>query len=327
MRAAGFGGALTGAGASLCLVIDDPIKNSEEANSQNHRDKTWEFYGTAVRTRMERGCSQLIMLTRWHEDDLAGRILNSSEAKRWHVLSLPAIAIEGVPDALGRAPGEILWPEGPPLPNPGDGVTTTRQFSALYQQTPSPAEGSLFKRQWFTRRYSTLPTMKRAVIFCDSAWKEGSGNDRSAFALWGTDGIDYYLMDLWVGRVEYPELKVKAKDFWSKHRHAAPTIHFCVEDAASGLALVQELHRVTDIPILGVKVDKSKYTRAEAITPTMEAMKCVFPERAYYLDEYIEELLAFPSAKFDDLVDVTSGALTKLTKARGLYVAGGSLAQ
>jgi predicted phage terminase large subunit-like protein len=319
MRAAGFGGSLTGAGASL-LVLDDPIKNIEEANSPLHREKTWECYGSAVRTRMERGCAQLVVLTRWHEDDIAGRILNSGEASRWNVLSLPVFAAEQG-DALDRAPGEILWPEGPEIPKPSDGVISTRQFSALYLQSPKPAEGDLFRRSWFERRYSVLPSMKRAVIFCDGAWKTGVQHDRSALATWGTDGKDYYLIDAWAGKVEYPDLKQKVKDYYARWRNIAPTLHFCVEDAASGMALVQELKRETAIPIIGVSVDKSKYTRAESVTPLFESMKCVFPENAAYFDDFLEEHLAFPGGRFDDFCDTTSGALTKLSASRGLYVA------
>jgi predicted phage terminase large subunit-like protein len=316
--AAGFGGSLSGKGSSL-LVVDDPIKNPEEANSQLHRDKTWDFYGGAVRTRLERNASQLVMLTRWHEDDLAGRILSSGEAKRWHVLTLPALAIEN--DALGRAPGEKLWPEGPELPRPSDGVISTRQFAALYQQSPTPAEGDLFKRAWFDRRYSSLPTMKRAAIYIDGAWKEGVQHDRSAIALWGTDGKDYYVIDVWSGRVEYPDLKQKVKDYYSRWRNAAPTMHVCVEDAASGTGLVQELKRDTSIPIVGVTVDKSKYTRAESVTPTFESGKVFLPQDASWLDEWIEEHVGFPGSKHDDMVDTTSGAIAKLMTARSLYVA------
>ena len=313
MLAGGFGGTLAGKGAT-CLVIDDPIKNPEEANSPTHREKIWDFYATVVRTRMERNCTQLIMLTRWNEDDLAGRLLNSPEAKEWFVLEMPVHAEEN--DPLGRAPGELLWPEGPPIPRTEDGVISKRMFAALYQQRPTAIEGDLFKRAWFQRRYKLLPAMKRACIFIDGAWKDGVQNDYSAMAIWGDDGLDFYLIDAWRGKVEYPDLKQKVKEFYMKHREAAPTVFVCVEDAASGMGLVQELkrERFPRIPISGVTVDKAKYTRAESVTPLFESGKCVLPENATWLHDFVEEHVAFPGVH-DDYVDTTSGALTKLSKS------------
>ncbi len=306
---------MTGFGAHL-LAIDDPIKGRAEANSELQRESQWEWYTEVARTRLMAQGRELLVTTRWHEDDIAGRIHDTPAIAKWTVLRLPAVAEEN--DPIGRAPGEPLAPElGIEIPNPKLGEISVRGFEALYQGNPTPAEGGLFKRAWFGCRYRELPKLTKAALFLDGAWKDGIGNDRSAIGLWGTDDANYYLIDAWAKRVEYPDLKTKVKDYWNRWQGVAPTLWPCVEDAASGIPIIQEFKRTLTIPIVGVTVDKSKYTRAEAVTPLFEAGKCYLPEDAPWLDEWIEEHVSFPG-KHDDLVDTTSGALARLTNASTL---------
>lgn len=312
VKASGVGGSMTGFGAHL-LAIDDPLKGRAEANSETHREGQWEWYTEVARTRLMARAIELIATTRWHEDDICGRILNTKAASKWTILRLPAIAEEN--DPLGRAVGEELAPElGIEIPRPDLGEISTRGFEALYQGNPTPQEGDLFKRAWFGQRYRALPTLTKAALYLDGAWKEGVANDRSAIGLWATDGVNYYLVDAWASRVEYPDLKTKLKDYWERWNGLAPTMWACVEDAASGIPIIQELKRTTSIPIVGVTVDKSKWTRAEAVTPIFESGHGYLPEAAPWLDEWIEEHVGFPG-KHDDMVDTTSGALAKLATA------------
>ena len=145
-----------------------------------------------------------------------------------------------------------------------------RLKKAIYSNAPGSATAILRCRA------------EKMALFVDGAWKEGIGNDRSALGLWGSDGVNYYLIDAWADKVEYPDLKTKVKDYWYrwKDKNLAPTFWPCVEDAASGIPIIQEFRRTTNIPIVGVRVDKSKYTRAEAVTPLFEAGKCFLPENA-----------------------------------------------
>ncbi len=313
VKAAGVGGSLTGFGANI-IAIDDPFKGRAEADSPTIRDTTWSWYQEVVSTRRRAGAQKLLAMTRWHEDDTAGRILASGASKSWTVLNLRAFAEED--DPLHREIGELLWPGGPRPLSVADGEISSRGFAALYQQRPAPETGDLFKRGWFAQRYGELPwpiaKHGRGVIYLDGAWKTGLGNDRSALAAWVTDGRNYYIVDAWAGRLEYPDLKAKAMAFWERHRHIANTMRFCVEDAASGIPIVQELRRSTNIPIIGVKVDSSKFTRAEAVTPEFESGKVFLPEGAPWIDEWVEEHVAFPTAKHDDFVDTSSGALARL---------------
>jgi predicted phage terminase large subunit-like protein len=327
--ATGVGGSSGGFGANL-LAIDDPIKGRAEANSETYRESTWDWYTEVAARRMQANlrtpkrtpAKELICTTRWTEDDIPGRILNSGAANKWEVLRLPAIAEDN--DPLGREKGEELAPElGVYIPRPDLGEISTRGFEALYQGNPTPLEGDLFKRAWFNQRYKALPgKLRKGAIFLDGAWKEGIANDRSALAAWVTDGIDYFLVDAWADRVEYPDLKVAARDFWFAHRGLAPVMTFCVEDAASGIPIIQEFKRSTSIPIVGVTVDKSKFTRAEAVTSLFEAKKVILPDSddAPWLHGWIEEHIKFTGAAgmADDYVDTTSGALARLANVTTL---------
>lgn len=326
--AGGVGGPLTGFGANL-LIIDDPVKDAIEAFSEVDRESKWQWYLRVARTRLRRGARRLLCQTRWHEDDLAGRILNSAAAKRWTVLTLEARCTDTEKDPLHRQVDEVLWPLGPEIPTPGDGETSTRVYAAMYQQNPTPDDGTIFKRQWFNKRYTELPeNLKRAAFYVDGAWKgrepgqsktaeQGISGSRSAIAVWATDDIDYYLVYAWADRVEYPELRSKVPDVYYGFRSIAPVFTPCVEDAASGIPILQELRRSTSIPFIGVKVDTSKIVRAEAQTALFEAGKVLLPEEAPWLDMWIEEHVKFPGGKTNDLVDTTSGALARLRGGGG----------
>lgn len=239
-------------------------------------------------------------------------------ADAWTEVVMPLYAEEDN-DVLGRQHGELLWDRfsEADFPSVERGEITARSFAALYQQRPAPADGSLFKMSWMMRRWTVLPRLKRAVMFVDGAWKEGVQNDFSAIAVWATDGIDFYLVYAWHGRHEYPELKQKVVDTYERFRnHLGVKPALCVEDAASGMALVQELKRTTRISVIGVPAKGSKYARAEAITLEFEAGRVVLPATADWLDAWIDEHLRFPSAAHDDWVDTTSGALGRFQSKR-----------
>ncbi len=312
--AAGVGSALTGFGAHL-LIIDDPIKDRESADSELQRDRVWEWYGEVARTRLMPRAVQLLTQTRWHDNDLAGRILNSEDAKRWTVLSLPAIAEEN--DVLGRAPGEALWPEwySREFLDQQRTVMGSRAFAAVYQQSPVPATGGTFKPEWFTNRYDRLPDIKGfdwiVIQAIDGAWKTGIANDFSVIATWATNCNGYFLIDVCRRKLEFYDLKRVVVE---KYREFTPRAVYC-EEAASGYALLSELRRTTGIEIIGVPAQNSKEARAEAVAPMLEAGRVWLPERASWLDEWVHEHLRFPGGAHDDQVDTTSLALLKLRDA------------
>lgn len=311
--AAGVGGGITGEGADF-LIVDDPIKNAEEANSQTIRDSIWQWWITTAVTRLQPGGAKILIMTRWHDDDLAGRLLKiaakDKKADQWTVLHLKAIA-DGKPDPLGRKKGEALWPEKFPRPyldkvkagavedvdEPGQG---SRAFSALYQGEPVVSAGNMVERQWW-QFYKELPKIILKVHSWDTAFKVKTKNDYSVCTVWGIARDGYYLMDLFRSKVQFPELKKTAKNLNYRDKPSG----VLVEDKASGQSLIQELER-TEIPIIRVKVDSDKVSRLNACLPTIEAGKVYLPERAPWLHDYIEEMSGFPNVAHDDCVDSTT---------------------
>jgi predicted phage terminase large subunit-like protein len=303
--AVGRGGPLTGRGADL-LLIDDPLKDNEEARSETIRRSLHDWYSSTAYTRLQPKAAVVLIQTRWHEDDLAGWLLREHPEEQWHVISMPAIAEKD--DSFRRA-GEALWPDRFPLPV----LEQIRlaiggaMWSSLYQQRPSAAEGAVFKREWW-QSYATAPTLKRKIQSWDTAFKTGTENDFSVCTTWGVAENGYYLLGLWKGRVEFPELKRIFKlqaDEWTPNA-------ILVEDKASGQSLIQELKLATALPVIPIKVDSDKLTRAQAVTPLLEAGKVYLPEGAPWRAEYLDELASFPTAAHDDAVDSTTQALNYL---------------
>jgi len=303
--AVGRGGPITGRGAHL-LLIDDPLKDAEEARSEPIRRGLYEWYTSVARTRLQPGGAIVLITTRWHEDDLAGRLLGQQGGEDWHVVNQPAIA--EVDESFRRA-GEALWPEKFSL----EDLEQTRRdvgnaaFVSLYQQHPAAAEGAVFKREWW-RSYREPPTFKRIVQSWDTAFKTGAENDFSVCTTWGVAATGFYLLWFWRDKIEFPELKRRMKWLASEYR---PN-QILVEDRASGQSAIQELRCETALPIIAVKVDRDKISRAMAVTPLIEAGRVFLPESAPWLAGYVDELAAFPTGAHDDAVDSTTQALNHI---------------
>ncbi len=299
--AVGIGGGLTGRGFNLG-IIDDPVKDEEEASSQTIRDKVWDWYTTVFRTRAEPDAAIIIVMTRWHQDDLAGRLLRQAHedptADQWTVLHFPAIK-----------DGQALWPERYPI----EELMTIRSsiggraFESLYQGNPTVAEGQIIKREWW-QYFKVRPEFTRTIHSWDTAFKDKTLNDYSVCTIWGETQTRIYLLDVWRAKVEFPELKRMVLALYDRDKPNA----VLVEDKASGQSLIQELKRDTRIPVFPVKVDSNKVARANAVTPMIESGRVFLPSNAPWLFDYIEELSAFPNAEHDDQVDSTTQALSFL---------------
>lgn len=297
--AVGIGGGLTGRGFNVG-IIDDPVKDEEEAASQTIRDKVWEWYQKVFRTRAEPDAAIIVVMTRWHQEDLIGRLLKQARedpiADQWTILHFPAIK-----------EGQALWPERYPI-EVLEKVRSSiggRAFESLYQGNPTVAEGQIIKREWW-KYYSECPNFLRIIHSWDTAFKDKSQNDYSVCTVWGETQNGYYLLDVWRAKVEFPELKRAAVALDARDKPSAVP----VEDKASGQSLIQELQRDTTIPVIPFKVDRDKIARAYAVTPLIEAGKVFLPKSASWLHDYIEELSTFPNAEHDDQVDSTTQALS-----------------
>ena len=203
---------------------------------------------------------------------------------------MPSIAEAN--DPLSRPRWAALWPTWFPaesLPNVDRGVMSSRQFAALYQQRPSPADGTIFKREWFANRYDDMPHATHTIQAVDGAWKTGVANDWSVVATWGIDwhAKRYVLLDIWRPKVEYPQLLANVKRLSEKWR----PMKILVEEAASGHAIVAELRRNSLFPVVGKIPHGSKGMRAEAVTGLFEAGRVARPKKAPWLDAWVDEHL------------------------------------
>ncbi len=327
MTVAGIGGPLTGRGFDL-IIIDDPIKNDQEALSPTYRKRLWNWYKTTLRTRLEPGGSIIVVLTRWHEDDLAGKLTTPQEDEPddpeardpWETVNLPAVAEKN--DALGRQEGEPLWPERFDT----KALANLRQvegpfwWAALYQGRPQPEGGGIIKTAWFKyyqdeelpRTDKGVLKMPRLVQIWDTAFKENQKADRSACLTLATGTRGFYVLDLWVGRVEYPDLvrrSLALADKWDPDQ-------IFIEDKASGQSLIQQLRRDTKLPIKAIKAEDDKVTRAHTVTGTIEAGRVLLPGRASWLADFLAEVGAFPTGQHDDIPDVLVHGLRVLKAAR-----------
>lgn len=311
LRAVGVGGGVTGMGAQL-ILIDDPVKSRAEAQSETYRDAVYEWYTDDLFTRQEPGCAIILIMTRWHEDDLAGRILASEDGPNWTVISLPAIAEEG--DELGRSPGEALCPERYDVAALERLRRVLRgSFDALFQQRPHPASGDLFKDEWFANRYKHLPEMTEVWTCWDTALKDGEQNDETAGVTAGL-GVDghVYLLRAVHGRWETPDVAkfLVAQAQWLKGLYGDRYRGDYVEDKVSGTTLMQFVRRShPDVALIPIQVEGDKVARANGVTPTCEAGQVRFPDPSTYVEtrgwaqDLLAQLMKFPSGKHDDLVD------------------------
>ena len=313
-RSAGVGAGITGMGADIG-IIDDPVKDAKEANSQTIRDAVWDWYTTTFYTRLSPKSGILLGMTRWHEDDLAGRLLREmdNDGDQWRIVSFPAIAES---DEEFRLEGEALHPERYDL----ERLTKIKKavgsqaWNALYQQRPSSKGGDIIKGAWF-KRYSVLPRMKRIVITADTAQKTKQHNDYSVIIVagLGNDG-GLYIVDLIRGKWEAPELEQKLSDVWNKYR--SMSVHkVYIEDKSSGTSLIQNIQRKQRIPVEGVQVDTDKYTRVLGVQGYIESGYIYLPNDAEWIEDFIKECEAFTatdSHKHDDQVDAMVMAITEL---------------
>ena len=305
--AVGVGSGVTGFGGDL-ILCDDLVKGREEAESAAIRTSTANWFNDVLRTRLHPDAVMLMVGTRWHEDDVLGSVC-FGENSEWTKLVLPLYAEDD--DALGRVPGEMLWPArfGPDdVPNVTKGEISTRSFAALYQQRPSPAEGNIFKLEWFKRYDSRPDNLRTTVLAIDCAAKTGVANDESAFAIVGKSETDYYVLHVESARLEFNDLErriVQLHERWKPSK-------ILIEDASAGTQVSQTLKRSTSLPIVPVAAKQSKVVRAELLTGIFEAGKVFFPNEPW-ADDVIDEMTRFPAVKHDDRTDSVMHGLSHLS--------------
>lgn len=312
MNCIGALGQITGKGADL-MIIDDPVKNDAEANSPVYRDNIWQWFTTTAYTRLEPNGMIIIVMTRWHEDDLCGRIIRREGEnfnKKWMHLELPALADKK--DRIGRKPGESLWPERYPKEKLEDIKRTMGGywFAALYQQRPAPQDGAVFNSRYF--RYFSIKNdiyelndSKIAASKCaiyaviDLAVTVNERSDYTVIMVFAvTPQSEILVLDLIRQRIEGAEHLSLVKHIYKKWE----PISIGIESVQYQIALVQSARR-EGIPVKELKPDKDKLSRALAIAARLEAGLVYFKDGALWLEELERELLNFPNADHDDQVD------------------------
>lgn len=296
--AAGVGTAVTGRGADI-LIIDDPLKDREEADSENRRDVVWNWYTSTAYTRLQGMRAEILIQTRWHEDDLAGRLLEAEAkgGKSWDKLILPALMKDR----------SALWPERFP-PDILEEIRLTigpRDWSALYQQEPAPEEGTFFQRSWF-KRHSAIPHNVSRYLCSDYAVTEGKG-DYTEFGLFAiAPDNTIYVEDWWHGQT--------SSDTWIERELDMIEAHspFCAFGEAGVIQKAIEPMRTRRMHERGVYCRTEwmpsiadKPTRARSIQ-ARAAMGLISLPEGPMGDRILNQLLAFPAGKHDDAVDVLS---------------------
>lgn len=326
LLAVGVGGPITGHGAQLG-IIDDPFENWEQAQSLTHRNKVWDWWRGTFRTRIWEGGAIILVCTRWHEDDLAGRLL-SEQAERWAVLRLPALAetqddrdeaarLQGLPvgepDPLGRAAGEALCPQR----FSAEALAEIKRdvgavvWNAEYQGVPRPLEGSLFKRHWF-KFVDALPVGAVKIRYWDKAGTSGAGDFTAGVLLARHEG-HYYVAE--VTRGQWSALERDQVMRRTAERDGALTETWLEQEPGSGGKDSAEasIRQLTGFNVHAETVTGDKVTRSLPFAAQCEAGN-VSLVRGPWNAAYLDELCAFPHGANDDQVDGSSGAFNRLAR-------------
>lgn len=320
-KSVGVCGSLTGTAADIA-IIDDPVKDAIEAYSQTYRERVWEWYMNVLSTRLHNNSRVILIMTRWHMDDLAGRLLEDMKhgGQPWDVVIFPAIK-EGAPTEKDpRQDGEALWS----VRHSAEKVLqvkrmSLRVFNSLYQQNPAPEEGSIFKRSWFGR-YELADLNKRALdkltsitwhFRIDTAYTEKQSNDPTGLICYAQWDNNYYIRDWLSIRCEMPALIEAVKAFATRNGYTDAS-GIKIEPKASGLSLIQMLKAQTGLNVSAAKNPVSdKIARASVVVPMVESGRVYVLNGAGWTEDFLYELTTFPVGKHDEAVDCLVMMLTR----------------
>ena len=301
-----------------CGIIDDPIKDQQEALSPKTKGGVWDWYQTVFTTRLSENSGQIIMATSWAEDDLAGRIMSEMAGNpRVKVLKFPAINRQG---EAGYNPD---LPEGPLVPQlhslakleETKALLSDYWWACIYQQSPRALGGNVFKEagvQYYFKK--DLPAkFDKVIASWDCTFKDTDGTDFVTGGVWAKAGASSYLLDQTRARMSFTKTVKEVKDLRDRWPQIRETL---IEDKANGPAVIDTLKTV--VPgLIAVEPDGSKLARAHAVTWVWEALNVFLPHpsEAPWVKDFVAELLSFPAAAHDDQVDQTTQALRRLYPA------------
>ena len=323
----GIRSGITGNPAEL-IVIDDPIKSREEADSETWRNKVWDEWQNSLKSRLAAHAKVIVIMTPWHEDDLAARILQTEQNAR--LLRIPVEAEEN--DPLGRKPGKALCPElgkddnwladfkASYLSDPKGGV---RAWTALYMCSPRVEGGNLVQRDWW-KWYNPedIGAYGTTLISVDAAFKSAETNDYVAIEVWSKLYSNYYLRYLVNKHLSFTETVQAIRMVKSLYPETSRVL---IEDKANGSAIIEVLQR--EMFCIPVNPKGGKESRANAVTAAIESGHVFLPMNAPWAEEFIDQWSAFPAGAHDDMVDASTQALGYMLYSSGAVLEGEQRAQ
>lgn len=318
MISRGIMSGITGNPANL-MIIDDPIKNREEADSATYREKLWGEWFNTLKSRLAAGAKIILIMTPWHEDDLAARLLKMESNVR--LVRLPVEAEEH--DLLGREVGDALAPElgkdkvwleqfkAGYLADPKKGL---RSWQALFQCSPRVEGGNLVRREWWKyydpKEIAYFPT---TVISVDASFKDGEDNDYVAIQVWGKRDNNYYLRYSMNRHMNFPATVSTLRMLKGLF---PDTTYILIEDKANGSAIIQTL-QYEFIGVIGITPKGGKVARVNAVSPAIESGHVFLPMGELWTEEFIDQFTAFPAGEHDDMVDACSQCLGFMLYSNG----------
>lgn len=310
-KAVGVGGSLTGTPVDIG-IIDDPIKDAVEASSQTYRDRLWDWYTDVFLTRLHNNSKILLIQTRWHSDDLAGRLLER-EREDWTVITIPAIREDMELAEDPREIGEALWEDKHSKERLlGIEKRSPRTFAALYQQRPSIEGGNIVKRDWFghisLQEFSRIRNGEPIVFFIDTAYTDKTANDPTGVIATCKVGNDLYITHAEKVLMKFPDLIRWLPKYCQQHGYARSS-SIRIEPKANGISVIDQLKEVTELNITRTPTPKeSKETRLNAASPTVECGRVILVNGAWN-EGFIEEVCGFPTKPHDEFVDLLCYAI------------------
>lgn len=305
---------ITGSSLGDCVIIDDPIKNREEAGSETIRKKHWDEWTDSIRRRIHPGGIVILIMTRWHEDDLWGRMLNPEHAKPfdWQVYNLPLecdqthIDKEGNP--LNRKIGEPLWPDRYGLAHVEEAKRYPSSFNSMDQGRPTAEEGNIIKKAWWMY-YDILPhKLDIKILSVDASFKDTNDSAKCSIQVWGKNDGYLYMIDNDTRRMDFVTTIRAILNMLQRHKDIGLKY---IEDKANGSAIISMLNRKVGgfIPVKADAGTGGKEARAKAITPWIQSGNVWLPRHTEWVNDFVEECSSFPNGAFADQVDAMSQAL------------------
>lgn len=298
--------------------VDDPFATREDAESELIRNKVWDWFSADFTTRLLPGAPLFIVATRWHSDDLIGRVEDMNKKGKglpWFIINLPAICTD-IDDPMGREIGEPLWKDFYTIDTLMNLKATlpSRDWNSLYQGKPVDEEGGIILGSWI-QRYEKLPAKvdwKRVTVSVDSANKNTERSDFTAIGVW-IEMVNncHYLVHVDRDKLELPALTKRIEAIIKEWGATA----LLIEDKGSGTQYIQLMSQKSSAPIIPMSPNNnSKEFRLDGVSPMFEGGRVFIPKAGLWVPDYESELLSFPMGKYDDQVDMTSQYLAWVRK-------------